>query len=219
LSSIQARVVDSTQRSITPARPLFSAAAISGPAGDTRPSASRMRSSTSKFSDSYGAVSDMIGCISRNMPSVAFGPDRRATRFSSASRSWKAFEPRSYTTRPSLVAALGLAAGAVGGRDGILHRHARRHFDQADRAAHVEGLVADAVRRAADAVDDAAADQRRQRDRRVRHDDDEFVAAHAADLLAAGQHQFHAFAHLLQHFVAGAWPNRSLISLKRSRSM
>ena len=101
------------------------------------------------------------------------------------------------------VAVLGLTAGAVGGRDRILHRHPRRDFDQADRAAHVEGLVADPVRGAADAVDDAAADQRGERDRGVRHDDHEFVAAHAPDLLAAGQRQFHALADLFQDLVAG----------------
>ena len=94
-SAIQPSVVLSTQRSITPARPLFSAAPISGPAGMMRPSAPRMRSSTSKLSDSCGVLRDMIGCISMNSPSVALGPCSLATRFSSASRSWKADALRS----------------------------------------------------------------------------------------------------------------------------
>ena len=101
LAEIHARVVASTQRSMTPARPLFSAAAMMGPAVMMRPSGSRIRSSTSKLSDSCGDFNDMIGCISRNMPSVALGEASRATRFSSASRSWNAEASRSYTTRPS----------------------------------------------------------------------------------------------------------------------
>ena len=49
--SSHASVFDSTQRSITAARPLFSAAALITPAGVTEPSASRMRTSTSKSSE------------------------------------------------------------------------------------------------------------------------------------------------------------------------
>ena len=102
-----------------------------------------------------------------------------------------------------LASGLRFAAGAVSGRDRILHLHAGVDFDQSDRTAHMKGLVADPVRRVADTVDDAAADQRGQRNRRIRHHDDEFIAADAADLLAAGQHCCHPLAHLAQHFVAG----------------
>jgi len=85
--SIQDRVVLITQRSMTEVRPLFSAAATMRPAGITLPSWSRMRSSTSKLSEPCGALSDMIGCMSRNRPSGLLCVDRRSTSWNSASRS------------------------------------------------------------------------------------------------------------------------------------
>ncbi len=106
--SSHARAFSSTQRSITAARPLFSAADMIALAGKTRPSASRILTSTSKFRDPNGERSDMIGCIIRNSPSGGPPPPKRPMRRSSCSLSFSAGASRSYTTSPSWCPLLAL---------------------------------------------------------------------------------------------------------------
>ena len=112
---IQARVWRSTQRSIRPMRPLFSAAVIRRGVGTLWPAASRMRSSTSKLSERSGSRSDMMGCISRYRPCSSSDAVSWPASSISASCSCSARESCSNTTRwlPLLCLASRQARSAV----------------------------------------------------------------------------------------------------------
>ncbi len=101
-----------------------------------------------------------------------------------------------------LQAALGVAAGVVGGGHHVADGTARGHLDEADGAAHVERARPHPVGAGADAGDDALADEPGERDVGVREDDQELVAPDTPDLHVARQHLRDACAHLLQHVIA-----------------
>jgi hypothetical protein len=101
---------------------------------------------------------------------------------------------------------LGFAAGTVGGGDQVDHLDAGCHLDGAEGDADAEGQVLDAERAGVDDLAEFATFRRCIGQAHVAQQDEELVAANAAEQVLGAQRLGHAVAQLAQDLVAGGVP-------------